>query len=63
MHLQETNENDVSIAMLQDDIDRHLSQRREIELVVSDLLSDRGEDELTAKACEKVLHLIRNTSK
>ena len=48
-------------AMLQDDLKRYEKQRLETELLVSDLLSDRGEDELTAKACNRILHLIRNT--
>ena len=47
--------------MKDDDTERLLNQRLEIELIISDLLSDRGEDEVTARACEEVLHLIRNT--
>ena len=48
-------------AMLQDDLSRYEKQRLETELIISDLLADRGEDELTAKACNRILHLIRNT--
>lgn len=48
-------------AMLQDDLNRYEKQRLETDLIISDLLSDRGEDEKTRIACERILHLIRNT--
>ena len=50
----------IQLAMLEEDIDRMYKQRLEIELLVSDLLSDRGEDELVFDTCDKVLHIIRN---
>ena len=55
------NESDIVPAMFQEDLNRYEKQRLETDLILSDLLSCRGEDELTRLACESVLHLIRNT--
>lgn len=54
-------EQNIIPAMLQDNLDRYEKQRLEIDLIISDLLADRGEDEKTRLACEKIQHLIRNT--
>jgi hypothetical protein len=50
---------EVQLAMTRDDVDRMLKQRNEIDLLVSDLISDRGEDELIEVTCNKILHFIR----
>ncbi len=52
---------DIQLAMQEDDIERMLKQRNEIDLLVSDLQADRGEDELIERVCSKIIHLIRNT--
>ncbi len=52
---------EIQTAMKNDDIDRMLIQRSEIDLLVSDLQADRGQDALIEKTCNKILHLIRNT--
>lgn len=51
----------IQLAMLNDEINILLNQRQEIELIVSDLQADRGEDQLVENSCSKVLKLIRNT--
>lgn len=52
---------EIELAMTQDNVDRYINNNNEIDLLISDLLSDYGEDERINRDCEKILNFIRKS--